>query len=360
MKKRAIAIIFGGKSPEHEVSIISAKSIYHAIDQDKFEVSLIGISPAGKWFLIQEADFLAADFQIKTGRELYLLPGHTQDQIRILDTGKSVGTFDAVFPIVHGTNGEDGTLQGLLRHLNIPFVGPDVLGSAVAMDKDVCKRLFIEKDIGCAEGIVIHHYEKKEINYEKIVEKLGQILFIKPCNMGSSVGVHKSMNKKDFYESIEDAFLYDSKILVEKAIVGREIECAVLGNEDPQASTVGEIVMEKGFYDFESKYQSADNAKLYIPALNLSEELIAKIKDTAIRAYRCLELEGMSRVDVFVTATQEVIVNEVNTLPGFTSISMYPKLWEKSGIAYKELITNLIDLAIQREQKRQELKSTRL
>lgn len=361
MSKQLAAIIFGGKSPEHEVSVVSARNIYNAINKDLYDVVLIGIAPNGQWFQEQAENHQQKDFKIgEKGQALYILPGHTEDQIRLLSSGESVGNINVVFPITHGPNGEDGTLQGLLNQINLPFVGPDVLGSAVAMDKDVCKRLFQQAGIGCADGVVLHRHLKDEVDYSEIVAQLGDVLFIKPANMGSSIGVHKSTDLKSFEAAIEDAFIYDTKILVEKAVVGRELECAVLGNEFPKASTVGEIVMQKGFYDFESKYQSEDNALLFIPAENLSSEVIAKIQDVAIRAYQTLNLECLTRVDVFLTPENDVIVNEVNTLPGFTSISMYPKLWGSSGIEYSDLITQLLDFAIQRSERKKSLKSTRI
>lgn len=361
MSRQQVAIIFGGKSPEHEVSVVSARNIYNAIDQNHFDVKLIGIAPNGQWYLEQAEHHQQKDFKIGVqGQAVYILPGHTENQIRLLSNGESIGKIDVVFPITHGPNGEDGTLQGLLNQINLPFVGPDVLGSAVAMDKDVCKRLFMQAGIGCADGVVLHRHLKDQINYADIVAELGSVLFIKPANMGSSIGVHKSIDQASFEAAITDAFQYDTKILVEKAVVGRELECAVLGNEFPKASTVGEIVMQKGFYDFESKYESDDNALLFIPAENLSDEVISKIQKVAIHAYQTLSLECLTRVDVFLTPDNDVIVNEVNTLPGFTSISMYPKLWEKSGIPYSELITQLLQMAIDRNLRKQSLKSTRV
>lgn len=352
--------MFGGKSPEHEVSVVSAQSVYKAIDRTLFEVCLIGICSDGRWYFEQEVDFLQKEFIIGVkGKELFLLPGHSSGQIRFLSDGNSIGEIEAVFLVTHGPNGEDGNLQGLLNQLNLPFVGPDVLGSSVAMDKDVSKRLFQQAGIGCADGIVLHRHSFEEIDYGEVTDRLGKVLFVKPANMGSSVGVHKVTNKQEFIESLKDAFQYDTKILIEKAVTGRELECAVMGNEYPQASTVGEIVMTQGFYDFESKYVSEDNAKLFVPAENLDNKTIKKIQSTAIRAYQCLNLEGMTRVDVFLTETGEVLVNEVNTLPGFTSISMYPKLWEESGVSYSDLITRLIDFAIERSKRRKSLKSAR-
>lgn len=361
MEKKNVALIFGGKSPEHEVSVVSARSVYHAMDTTAFNVVLLGISAQGRWYLEEVAEFLKDDFVVgKKGQELFLQPGYTTDQIRKLDKGDSLGKIHAAFLVTHGPNGEDGNLQGLLNQINIPFVGPNVLGSSVAMDKDVCKRLFQQSGIGVAEGTVLHKHLLDEVDYAAIAKQFGEVLFVKPANMGSSVGVHKTTDQQSFIHAINDAFQYDTKILVEKEVVGRELECAVMGNERPLASTVGEIVMGAGFYDFESKYVSENNAQLFIPVQNLSEEVIEKIRVVAIRAYQCLDLEGMTRVDVFLTKDNDVIVNEVNTLPGFTAISMYPKLWEHSGIAYTDLITQLINYAIERDQRIQSLKSTRL
>lgn len=356
-----IALIFGGKSPEHEVSIISARNIYNAIDKTSSNVVLIGISQEGRWFLEAPENHQIKDFKIgQNGKELFILPGHSENQIRLLANAESIGKIDVAFPITHGPNGEDGNLQGLLNQINIPFVGPDVLGSAVGMDKDFCKKLFTQAGIGCADGVVLHRHLQNEIDYKAIENQLGNILFIKPANMGSSVGVSKSTDQSTFEKAIKEAFLYDTKILVEKAVVGRELECAVLGNEHPKASTVGEIIMLKGFYDFENKYLSEENTRLFIPAENVSPEIIAKIQKVAIKAYQCLGLEGLTRVDVFLTPDNEVIVNEVNTLPGFTSVSMYPQLWGKSGISYSDLITQLLQLAIDRHQRKLSIKSTRL
>lgn len=357
--KRQVAILFGGKSPEHEVSVISARNIFNAIDKNHFDTLLIGISTEGIWYLENPEDHQQKDFVIgKYGIALALIPGAEYPILR-LDNHEALPHLDAVFPITHGPNGEDGSLQGILKQLNLAYVGPDVLGSAVAMDKDVCKRLFKEAGIGCAEGIVLYRHEMYGIDYQKIMEELHSPLFVKPCNMGSSIGVSKAVDMNQLREAIEEAFRYDTKILVERAVIGRELECAVLGNEHPQASGVGEVSVSKGFYDFETKYIN-DDAQLDIPALNVSDEDLQRIRATAIHAYKVLELEGLTRVDVFLTPDHHVIVNEVNTLPGFTNISMYPKLWENSGIAYTQLITKLFDLAIARSQRTHSLKTNRL
>lgn len=356
-----LVLLFGGKSPEHEVSIVSARNIWQAIPKDKFEVLLIGISQQGKWYLEQPENHQKSNFAIgRDGIQLAILPGDEQHKLLRMDNHQSLGCIDAVFPITHGPNGEDGTLQGLLTQLNLPFVGPGVLASAIAMDKDYCKRILTLAGIANAPYITLYKHQRENIDYKTISEQLGQVLFIKPANMGSSIGVRRVTNEEEFVAAVEHAFQFDVKILVEQGINGREIECAVLGNEFPEASTVGEIVMNDGFYDFESKYQSADAASLYIPAQNLSEEEIDKIRMTALEAYQVLGLEGMSRVDVFLTPEGEVYINEPNTLPGFTAISMYPKLWEHSGLPYSDLIVKLVDIAMQRHRRDSSIKRERL
>ena len=360
MSIRKIGLVFGGKSPEHEVSIISARNIFNAIDKEKFEITLIGIAQDGKWYLEQEGNLQDKNCIIgKTGVQLAVVFGNVEKQIMRLDNQTYLARFDAVFPITHGPNGEDGTLQGVFMQLDIPFVGPGVLGSAVAMDKDFTKRILRDAGIGHAKGITFYKHEIDKISYSKTIEELGNILFVKPCNMGSSVGVSKATNEVDFFAALKEAFKFDSKVLVEKAILGRELECAVLGNETIEASTVGEIVMEKGFYDFENKYVN-DNAKIYIPAPNISESQLKKIQETARKAYQVLGLEGLTRIDVFLTEENEVIINEPNTLPGFTSVSMYPKLWEASRLKYADLIERLIELAIVRFNRDRTLQRIRL
>lgn len=360
MSIQRIGLVFGGKSPEHEVSIISARNIYNAINKAKYEVMLIGIAQDGKWFLENEANLQDKACLIgKDNIQLAVIFGNEQQKIIRLDNQQFLDDLEAIFPITHGPNGEDGTLQGVFTQLNIPFVGPGVLGSAVAMDKDFTKRILRDAGIGHAKGITLYKHLRNSISYSEIKEELGTILFVKPCNMGSSVGVSKATNEAEFINAIEEAFKFDTKILVEKAITGRELECAVLGNELIETSTIGEIVMEKGFYDFENKYVN-DNAKIYIPANNLTENQLLKIQETARKAYHALGLEGLSRVDVFLTPDDEVIINEPNTLPGFTAISMYPKLWEASGLSYPDLIDKLIQLAIARHQTNNQLQRVRV
>jgi D-alanine-D-alanine ligase len=359
MSKLKIGLVFGGKSPEHEVSIVSARNIFNAIDKNKFEVTLIGIAQNGQWFLENYTNLQDVNCVIgKDNIQLALIFGNEKNKIIRLDNQQYLSDFDSIFPITHGPNGEDGTLQGVFLQLDIPFVGPSVLGSAVAMDKDFTKRILRDAGIGHAKGVVLHKHLQEEIDYAKIEIELGNTLFIKPCNMGSSVGVSKATNETEFFDAVNEAFKFDNKILIEAAILGRELECAVLGNEIIEVSTAGEIVMQKGFYDFENKYKN-DNAIITIPANNLSDNQLTKIKETARKAYQALALEGMSRVDVFLTENDEVIINEPNTLPGFTSISMYPKLWESSGLKYPDLIEKLIQLSITRFNRDKALQRSR-
>lgn len=358
-----IALMFGGKSPEHEVSIRSARNIFSAINKEKYEVLLIGVGRTGKWYLIEESAFLGENFEVDNAGELLaILPGLTENQlIRISKGGTEnhLGKIDAVFSILHGPNGEDGSMQGLLTQLNLPFVGPNTLGSAVAMDKDICKRLFREANLFVAKDMVFHSHEKDAIDYQAVVNRLGTPLFIKPCNMGSSVGVSKATNEAEFKAAIELAFKFDTKLLVEEMLVGREIECAVLGNEFPDASGIGEVIMTKGFYDYESKYIT-DDAKIDIPAQNVSDFALEKIRMVARQAFQILCCEGMSRVDIFLTKDEDVYINEVNTLPGFTSISMYPKLWGEAGVGYSELIDRLLQFAIARSERENALQRSRI
>ena len=353
-----IALLCGGVSPEHEVSMNSARNIYKAIDKEKYRVEVIGVSRAGQWFhLPVEAFMKLTAVEGRVGRKLALVPG--EEHVIAYKSGN--GRFpkvDVVFPIIHGPFGEDGTLQGLLAILGLPFVGPNSLGSSVGMDKDFTKRLLRDAGIAVAPWVTLFKNEKPD--YQSIVKELGFPMFVKPANMGSSVGVSKAENEKELKDAIELAFRFDIKILVEKGIKGREIETAVLGNhENAAASGVGEIVMPKGFYDYESKYISADAAKVVIPAENVRPEAVEKIRQTALKAYHVLGLEGLSRMDVFLTDDDTVFVNEPNTLPGFTNISMYPKLWMQEGLAYADLIDRLLQLALERHRRDGGLQRTR-
>lgn len=351
--KLIVGIFFGGKTAEHEISLLSAKNVLAALDREKFEPVLIGIDRQGQWHRSDasgENDSLAVD---ETAAVLAMTPGSGT----LVDTEGKTLKIDVAFPVLHGPMGEDGSIQGLFELADIPYVGPGILGSAVGMDKEVMKRLLTEADIPSAPFIALKSHE--EINLPAIFATLGTPVFVKPANMGSSVGVSKAWNEEELLKAMTEAFLYDSKILVEQAVAGDEIECAVLGNEKPQASAVGHIIPKNDdFYSYDAKYIDEDGAILEIPA-RLSDELIEKVQTRAVEAFQVLGAEGMSRVDMFVTKDGEILVNEINTIPGFTKISMYPKLWEEAGLPVKDLVTRLIELAIERREGRAALKTSR-
>jgi D-alanine-D-alanine ligase len=364
MSKKTVAILFGGKSAEHEVSLMSAKNVIEAIDRDVYDVALIGVDKQGAWHLLDEAHYLDdADDAKKirlhlTGEAIAVIPGQDSAQIINSKTNEPIKQIDVVFPVIHGTLGEDGSLQGLVRTLNLPFVGVDLLGSAVSMDKDFTKRLLKERGLKVAAGLVFKAHEQASIDFNAVKEALGLPVFIKPANQGSSVGVSKATDEASFTTAIQDAFLYDDKVLVEEAVKGREVECAVLGNAAPEASVIGEILPQTDFYSYESKYIDESGAVLSAPA-DLTPEQVEKIQSEAVKVFQTLDCEGMARVDFFLKEDDTLIINEVNTIPGFTKISMYPRLWTLSGLSYPDLIDTLINLAFERHERKQHLKSAR-
>jgi D-alanine-D-alanine ligase len=324
-----VAIIFGGKSAEHEVSLRSAKNIVEALDKDKFNPFLIGISKNGKWFLHNQ---IPEKEVVDNSNLIQITPGAGNKFL------SNLPKIDVVFPVLHGPNGEDGTIQGLFEMANIPYVGPGVLSSAIAMDKVVSKILLKNAGIPVADSL----FFKNQADFDLIEKKFDYPLFVKPANLGSSVGVSKVKNRKELKKAVREAFKYDQKILVEEFINGREIECSVLGNKKIRASRVGEI-KAKDFYSYTEKYSDKSNTELIIPA-QINADLEDKIRERAKKAFKVLECRGMARVDFLVTDST-AYVNEINTIPGFTRISMYPKLWEETGINYTDLITKLIRLA---------------
>ncbi len=360
-KKIKVGIIFGGKSAEHEVSLQSAKNVIDALDKDKYEPVLIGIDKKGTWHLQDKSDFLLNSSNPKLitlnkrSELIATVPDKQNQSIVVLSQDRKQEKIDVVIPILHGPFGEDGTIQGLLKLMDLPFVGSSVLGSAIGMDKEVTKKLL--RDAGIPIGKFLTITDPKQINFAKAKKALGLPMFIKPANMGSSVGVSKVKNEKEFYTAIELAFQYDLKVIVEEMIKGREIECSVLGNDDPIASIPGEIIVRSEFYSYEAKYIDENGAKLAIPA-ELPKETVKKVQTIAVAAFKALCLQGMARVDFFLRPNGDVLVNEANTIPGFTKISMYPKLWEASGISYTKLIDKLIELAIDRYQKEKNLKTS--
>ncbi len=364
-RKLRIGILFGGRSAEHEVSLQSAKNIIDAIDSNKYEVVLIGIDKKGQWHLNEASRLLLPTSESELpalseeGENLALIPGKRAEQLVALSGRQRLGPLDVIFPVLHGPFGEDGTVQGLLKLANVAFVGAGVLGSAVGMDKDVMKRLLRDSGIPIARFIVASRYSSKKISFDEAKAQLGQPLFIKPANLGSSVGIHKVKDREAFDAAVRDALNYDNKILIEECIKGREIECSVLGNDQPIASVPGEILPRDEFYSYEAKYLDENGAALEIPA-KLSPESSERIRQLAIKTFSVLCCEGMARVDFFLREDGEVIVNEINTIPGFTRISMYPKLWEATGISYSELIDRLIQLAIERFEREKRLKTDRI
>ncbi len=365
--KPRIAVLYGGRSGEHDVSLCSAASVYLAIDTDRYEVGVVGIDRDGRWYyqekpeVVEQKDFGRILSIKKRG---HWLVNHYEDKNKLVlfdieNNRKEL--FDIVFPVLHGTFCEDGTLQGLLELAMVPYVGADVIGSAVGMDKDVAKRLLREGGVPVVPGETVFRSQWKD-NPAQIVENLGKSLqyplFLKPANAGSSVGIRKVKSEAQIQDALEFCFEYDVKILAEKAVDCREIECAVMGNQDPKASIPGEVIPRHEFYSYEAKYIDPEGADLKIPAL-LDEDLTDEIRQTAVKAYRLLCCSGMARVDFFLEkGSRKYYLNEINTLPGFTSISMYPKLWEHTGISYKELINRLIELALQRHRDKTSLKTS--
>ncbi len=336
-KKIVVGILFGGRSTEHEVSIRSARSVLAALDTKKYKPVLVGIDKNGTWLTPAESGGL-----LKTGKA----PKKKTDLMPKLDAKK----LDVIFPVLHGSFGEDGTMQGFLKLIDMPFVGPGVLGSSVGMDKDMTKRILTEAGIPVAKGLVFRAHEKNTIKFADAKKKLGLPMFVKPANAGSSVGVSKVRNEKEFDSAIKIAFKFDSKLLIEEAVVGREIECAVLGNDGLLAAAPGEIIPGEEFYSYDDKYAATSASVSEIPA-KMPKADADKLRAIAVKAYAALGLEGMTRVDFFYTKERKLLINEVNTIPGFTSISMYPKMWEASGLSFMKLVDRLITLALERYAK---------
>ncbi|MCR3755424.1 MAG: D-alanine--D-alanine ligase A [Sodalis sp. Psp] len=363
MEKTCVGVIFGGRSAEHEVSLQSAQNIVNAIDKEKFDVMLLGIDKQGLWNIFDYSDYLLHGNNLafvtlnNSTSGVAPLPGRQQCQLMQPNFSDVLLRVDVIFPIVHGTLGEDGSLQGLLRMANMPYVGSSVLGSAISMDKDIAKRLLRDAGLTVAPSLTLTRSQRSCIHFDQVTAILGLPLFVKPANQGSSVGISKVINRESFKKALTLAFSFDHKVLVETAITGRELECAVLGNDEPEASLCGEIVLRDNFYSYQTKYINEIGAQVVVPA-DISEAVSDNIRDTALRAFQALNCSGMARVDVFLTPYGKVVVNEVNTFPGFTNISMYPKLWQASGLNYSDLITRLIELALTRYRQDQILISS--
>ncbi len=391
MTKLRVGILFGGRSGEHEVSLLSAASVLNAIDKDKYEVVPIGITKDGRWLTAEHAENLLTGKLMLEPRNLRAGDPETTSPAAVLARGEAVVVppepvhrhsglvpfqtdaglmrrasdrainVDVIFPVLHGTFGEDGTIQGLLELADIPYVGAGVLGSAAGMDKDIMKSLFIAAGIPIVKHVTILRaaWENDPKKIQKQVEsKLTYPVFVKPANLGSSVGISKAHNRKELGPAIEEAAKFDRKIVIEQGVGGkkekaREIECSVLGNDEPAASVPGEIVPGKEFYDYTAKYVD-EGSQLIIPA-KLTKAETKKVQELAIAAFRAVDCSGLARVDFLMdpgppSKTRKIYLNEINTMPGFTSISMYPKLWAASGLAYTDLIDRLIQLGIERHE----------
>jgi len=357
MTRRRVAVLFGGRSAEHEISCLSARSVIDALDPERTEVIPIGITRDGRWHRLSSPPALPGE----TGRMPQVTDGSGSAVELTADTGSSElvaadgsrESIDVVFPVLHGPYGEDGTVQGLLELAGVPYVGAGVLGSALGMDKEMQKRLFRDAGlpVGPYEAVRETWWVDDPESVEAAAGALGYPLFTKPATLGSSVGVSKVRDPAELAAGLAEAFRYARDALVEKAAEGaREIECAVLGNEEPVASVAGEIVPEgHEFYDYEAKYLDEDGAQLLVPA-DLKPGVLDEVQRLAVAAFRAIKCAGMARVDFFLLGEDELWVNELNTIPGFTSISMYPKLWEASGLPYGELVERLLDLAIERHE----------
>lgn len=351
--KMKIGIIFGGASSEYDVSLMSASSILENIDYDRYDIYKIGITKGGKMFYYtgEVSKILSNEWQSSDCTPCVISPDRSHHGIILLNNLENeVIRLDAVFPVLHGKNGEDGTIQGLFAVAGIPFVGCDTLASAACMDKTVTHTLLDNAGIHTARwlGVLEHDYRRKSDEFLAAVEsELGFPCFVKPANAGSSVGITKAVNMQSLKEGMELAFQNDKKVIVEEMLYGLEIECAVLGNDDPVASVLGEIEPCNEFYDYDAKYL-ANKTVTYIPA-RIEEKYSDEIRATAVKAFKAMGCTGLSRVDFFLTRENKVILNEINTIPGFTKISMYPQLFINSGLPYKDLISKLVDLALERD-----------
>jgi D-alanine-D-alanine ligase len=387
MEKIRVGILFGGRSGEHEVSLLSAASVLNAIDKEKYEVVPIGITKDRRWHTAEHAENLLTGKLVIEPRNLRAGDPETTSPAAVLARGEAVVVppepvhrqsglvpfqtdagmmrrasdrainVDVIFPVLHGTFGEDGTIQGLLELADIPYVGAGVLGSAAGMDKDIMKSLFIAAGIPIVKHVTILRgaWDKDPKKVQKLVEsKLTYPVFVKPANLGSSVGISKAHNRKELGPAIEEAAKFDRKIVIEQGVGGkkekaREIECSVLGNDEPAASVPGEIVPGKEFYDYTAKYVD-EGSQLIIPA-KLTKAETKKVQELAVKAFQAVDCSGLARVDFLMDPkTGKIFLNEINTMPGFTAISMYPKLWAASGLDYADLIDRLIQLGIERHQ----------
>ncbi|MBS4206484.1 D-alanine--D-alanine ligase [Bacillus sp. FJAT-50079] len=350
--KMNICLLYGGKSAEHDVSLQTAMAVCQALDMNKFAVYPIYITKDGKWMKGPELKEPVTDVKELVFQNEEMVP-HALNAALAPDQQQK---YDVVFPLLHGPNGEDGTVQGMLELLNIPYVGNGVLASSAAMDKVIMKNIFAQAGLDQVKytWFVRPTWEAApEKAYEQVEAELGYPCFVKPANLGSSVGISKCENREQLAAAFTEAFQYDRRVIIEEGVVAREIEVGVLGNDFPECSVAGEIVPDKAFYDYEAKYKDG-NTSLVIPA-EISTEINAKMKDMAIKAYKALDCAGLVRADFFVTNEDRIIINEVNTMPGFTPFSMFPLLWKHTGVDYPALIEKMIELGIERHQEKQRI-----
>jgi D-alanine-D-alanine ligase len=350
-KRAKVGILFGGRSAEHEVSLVSAQGVMAAMDTDRFQPVPIGVSRTGTWLTpVQTEQALA---RIRSER-LKALEEPLGDGILYRTQAlTALRRVDIVFPLIHGTNGEDGTLQGLLELVGVPYVGAGVAASAIGMDKVLQKTIFRQLNIPVADDVVvpISMWRRDQPGVRQGIEAtISYPCFVKPANGGSSIGTSKVRSQEDLEEAMAEAFRYDRKVLVEKHIDARQVETAVLGNDDPEASPVGEVTFENEFYDYQAKYDDP-HTQLHIPA-DMPAATSDRLREIAIEAYKAIDCAGLARVDFFLTPDNHLLLNEVNTIPGFTPMSMYPKLWEYAGLSYRDLITRLIELGFERHSEK--------
>ncbi|QOI98572.1 MAG: D-alanine--D-alanine ligase [Flammeovirgaceae bacterium] len=348
--KRKVAILYGGRSVEHAVSVNSAKNIYEFIDKSIFEPVPIGISSQGQWFLTQ-----TVNKEIEQGKALGLILDPKNAGFMLLASGDRFKV-DIVFPALHGTDGEDGSIQGLLAAMDIPMVGTGVLGSSISMNKIVAKRMLKEAGLPVGDFLSFHFSEKNKIRFDVMEKRFSLPFMVKSASLGSSVGITKVSRKSQFKQAIEEAFRYDQEVIIEEFINGREIECAILGNEPPEASNPGEIIVKGNyeFYTFDAKYVDKEAVTIQVPAA-LDKKTIKLIREISIKAFKALYCQDFARVDLFLTKKGKAYVNEINTIPGFTNSSMYPMMWNERGIGFSELITRLINLAQDRYEANQRI-----
>lgn len=358
--KTKLCLLFGGKSAEHEVSLQTAKAVIKALDLSKFEIDPVFISPEGEWRKGAKLTSPVEDVaQLQFGEDQTISATEGLQSTELAETNDSSKGYDIIFPLLHGTNGEDGTVQGLLEVLNLPYVGNGVLASSAGMDKVIMKNLFKEAGLPQVNYIsfIRSTWESdRDAAYKKIEDDISYPCFIKPANLGSSVGISKCTNRDELEAGFIEAFQYDRKIIVEQGVKAREIEVGVLGNDHPEMSVPGEIVAKKDFYDYKAKYVDGDSVMI-IPA-ELPEGVAEQLQQMAKVAFQAVDCSGLVRADFFLTEDNEIYIYEINTMPGFTPYSMFPLLWENTGVPYSELIEKLVDLGIERHQEKQKLKYT--